>query len=132
MCMENLEDAEGEVFAEREAAVKELPDTKTLETNSLRNGKILALKETTARQRELEQERERRIQIEMEYLNEMMQTVNDNLAYIKEEQDANAKIERQIQTEVYRMHGISEDKLQGMEERTKALYQGAAFALLFL
>ena len=30
------------------------------------------------------------------------------------------------------MHGISEDKLQGMEERRNAWYQGAAFALFFL
>ena len=62
----------------------------------------------------------------------MIDSVEANLKNTKEEQKLNEEFERHIRTEVYRMHGISEDKLQGMEERRNAWYQGAAFALFFL
>ena len=41
------------------------------------------------------------------------------------------RFERHIRTEVYRMHGISEDKRSGHGGAAHAWYQGAAFALFF-
>ena len=62
----------------------------------------------------------------------MLQSVEQTLKNTKEEQRLNEEFEQHIRMEIYKMHGISEDKLQGMTERRTAWYQGAAFALFFL
>ena len=76
--------------------------------------------------------RSKRIRQEQEYIDRMLLSVEENLKNTKEEQRINEEFEEHIRREVYRMHGISEDKLQGMTERKTAWYQGAAFALFFL
>lgn len=43
----------------------------------------------------------------------MSLSVENHLRNTKEEQRYNEQFEERIRTEVYRMHGISEDKLQG-------------------
>lgn len=62
----------------------------------------------------------------------MSLSVENHLRNTKEEQRYNEQFEERIRTEVYRMHGISEDKLQGMTEYRNAWYQGTAFAMFFL
>ena len=108
------------------------PDYTQMEVKNPRIGKVLKLEEEAKRQNELEQLRSKRIRQQQEYINRMIDSVEANLKNTKEEQKLNEEFERHIRTEVYRMHGISEDKLQGMEERRNAWYQGAAFALFFL
>lgn len=108
------------------------PDYMQMEVKNPRIGKVLKLEEEAKRQNELEQLRSKRIRQQQEYINQMIDSVEANLKNTKEEQKLNEEFERHIRTEVYRMHGISEDKLQGMEERRNAWYQGAAFALFFL
>ena len=53
----------------------------------------------------------------------MSLSVENHLRATKEEQQYNEQFEERIRTEVYRMHGISEDKLQGMTEYRNAWYQ---------
>lgn len=108
------------------------PDLSTVEVKNPRIGKVLKLQEETERQRELEELRSKRIRQEQEYIDRMLMSVEENLKNTKEEQRINEEFEAHIRREVYRMHGISEDKLQGMTERKTAWYQGAAFALFFL
>ena len=110
----------------------ELPDAMAMQVKNPRISKVRALEEESIKQRQAEEERAKRIQVELEYLNNVLQEVNDNLEYSREEKSVNAEFEHRIRTEVYQMHGISNDKVQGMEERSNALYQGAAFSLLFL
>lgn len=74
----------------------------------------------------------RRIRQEQEYIDRMSLSVENHLRNTKEEQRYNEQFEERIRTEVYRMHGISEDKLQGMTEYRNAWYQGTAFAMFFL
>ncbi|MDD6305537.1 MAG: hypothetical protein PUA75_01095 [Clostridiales bacterium] len=108
------------------------PDLSTVEVKNPRIGKVLKLQEEVERQNELEQLRSKRIRQEQEYIDKMLQSVEENLKNTKEEQKINEEFEAHIRTEIYRMHGISEDKLQGMTERKTAWYQGAAFSLFFL
>ena len=107
-------------------------DAMAMHVKNPRISKVRALEEESVRQKQVEEERAKRIRIELEYLNNVLQEVNDNLEYSREEKSVNNEFEHRIRTEVYQMHGISNDKVQGMEERSNALYQGAAFALLFL
>lgn len=120
------------VIIESEDVTEETePDYMQMEVKNPRIGKVLKLEEEAKRQNELEQLRSKRIRQQQEYINQMIDSVEANLKNTKEEQKLNEEFERHIRTEVYRMHGISEDKLQGMEERRNAWYQGAAFALFF-
>lgn len=120
------------VIESENVTVETEPDYTQMEVKNPHIGKVLKLEEEAKRQNELEQLRSKRIRQQQEYINQMIDSVEANLKNTKEEQKLNEEFERHIRTEVYRMHGISEDKLQGMEERRNAWYQGAAFALFFL
>lgn len=108
------------------------PDFSDIEVKNPRIGKVLSLQEETERQNALEKMRSKRIRQEQEYIDRMIISVEENLKNTREEQKYNEEFERHIKEQVYRMHGISEDKLQGMTEARRAWYQGAAFALFFL
>jgi hypothetical protein len=62
----------------------------------------------------------------------MLESIEKSLKNEKEAQRQNDLFEERIRTDVYRMHGLNEDKLQGMSERRIAWVQGTAFALFFL
>ena len=109
-----------------------LPENPETTVKNPRIGKVRKLEEEVRRQNELEQLRTRRIRKEQEYIEQMSKTVEDHLRNTREEQRYNEEFERLIRTDVYRMHGISEDKLQGMTEYRNAWYQGTAFGMFFL
>ena len=97
------------------------PDFSDIEVKNPRIGKVMKLEEEAKRQSEIEKLRAKRIRQEQEYIDQMSLSVENHLRATKEEQQYNEQFEERIRTEVYRMHGISEDKLQG-----------TAFAMFFL
>lgn len=109
-----------------------LPEAAEITVKNPRIGKVRKLEEEVKRQNELEQLRTRRIRKEQEYIEQMSKAVEDHLRNTKEEQRYNEEFERLIRKDVYQMHGISEDKLQGMTEYRYALYRGTAFGMFFL
>ena len=108
------------------------PDYSDITVKNPRIGKVMRLEEEVQRQSEIEKLRSRRIRQEQEYIDRMSLSVENHLRNTKEEQRYNEQFEERIRTEVYRMHGNREDKLQGMTEYRNAWYQGTAFALFFL
>lgn len=92
------------------------PDFSDIEVKNPRIGKVMKLEEEAKRQSEIEKLRARRIRQEQEYIDQMSLSVESHLRATKEEQQYNEQFEERIRTEIYRMHGISEDKLQGMTE----------------
>ena len=109
-----------------------LPEPTEITVKNPRIGKVRKLEEEVKLQNELEQLRTRRIRKEQEYIEQMSKAVEDHLRNTKEEQRYNEEFERLIRKDVYQMHGISEDKLQGMTEYRYALYRGTAFGMFFL
>ena len=109
-----------------------LPETPQITVKNPRIGKVQKLEEEVRRQNELEQLRTKRIRKEQDYIEQMSKTVEDHLRGTREEQRYNEEFERLIRKDVYQMHGISEDKLQGMTEYRNAWYQGTAFGMFFL
>lgn len=109
-----------------------LPENPEITVKNPRIGKVRKLEEEVRRQNELEQLRTKRIRKEQEYIEQMSKAVEDHLRNTREEQRYNEEFERLIRKDVYRMHGISEDKLQGMTEYRNAWYQGTAFGMFFL
>lgn len=95
--------------------------------------KVLMLEDEIRRQHEQEKLRSKQLRQEQEYINEMMNlTIEEALHETKEEQKYNKEFEEQIRTQVYLMHDLSDDRIQGMHEYRNAWYQGVAFALFFL
>lgn len=108
------------------------PEMPEITVKNPRIGKVRKLEEEIRRQNELEQLRTKRIRKEQEYIEQMSKAVEDHLRNTREEQRYNEEFERLIRKDVYQMHGISEDKLQGMMEYRNAWYQGTAFGMFFL
>lgn len=108
------------------------PDLSDIEVKNPRIDRVLKLQEEAERQNEIERLRSRRIRQEQEYIDRMSLKVDEHLRNTREERKYNEEFEERIRYEVYRMHDISEDKLQGMTEYRNAWYQGAAFAMFFL
>lgn len=109
-----------------------IPEASEITVKNPRIGKVRKLEEEVRRQNELEQLRTKRIRKEQEYIEQMSKAVEDHLRNTREEQRYNEEFERLIRKDVYQMHGISEDKLQGMTEYRNAWYQGTAFGMFFL
>lgn len=109
-----------------------LPEKPEITVKNPRIGKVRKLEEEVRRRNELEQLRTKRIRKEQEYIEQMSKAVEDHLRNTREEQRYNEEFERLIRKDVYQMHGISEDKLQGMTEYRNAWYQGTAFGMFFL
>lgn len=148
--MEKKEEKEPQtiVEAEKTAPVDEIPaDTTPIDTTAIeqpmpeepeikvknpRMEKVLELKREAERQSELEEIRTKRIHKEQEYIDHMIVSVEANMKNSEEGRQYNEEFERKIREQVYKMHGISEDKRNGMERYRAAYYQGAAFALFFL
>lgn len=115
-----------------EVTIEPVLQQQDIEVKNSKMGRVLRLEEEVKRQNELEKNRTKRIHQEQEYIDRMIQSVEANLKSTKEEQQYNEAFEEQVKLQVYRMHGISEDKLEGMEQAKSAWYQGAAFSLFFL
>ena len=58
--------------------------------------------------------------------------INENLDRTRESRKFNQEFQEKINTQIYEMNGITEDKLKGMREYKNAYYQGCAFSLFLL
>ncbi len=121
-----------QIIESEKVVIEDMPKEEDIEVKNPRIGRVLKLQEEAEQQNELERQRGRRIRQQQIYIDRMIASVEENLKNTKEEQAYNEAFERRIQAQVYRMHGISEDKLMGMTEARRSWQQGAAFALFFL
>lgn len=90
------------------------------------------LQEAAARQAAQEKERRKRLEQEQAYLQKMMADVESDLRASDADRAFNDQYEAQLREQVYRMHGISADRLEGMAQTRQAWYRGAAFSLFLL
>ena len=58
--------------------------------------------------------------------------INENLDRTRESRKFNQEFQEKINTQIYEMNGITEDKLKGMRGIQNAYYQGCAFSLFLL
>jgi hypothetical protein len=127
------EKKEDEVIVEASAIKEEkLPDFHSVEVKNPKSERVLRLEKEIRSRHGEEVFRNKRLQIEQDYVSKMLESIEKSLKNEKDAQRQNDLFEERIRTDVYRMHGLSEDKLQGMSERRIAWIQGTAFALFFL
>lgn len=132
--MGDTEDRKEEEVIVEASTIKEekLPDFHSVEVKNPKSERVLRLEKEIRSRHGEEVFRNKRLQIEQDYVSKMLESIEKSLKNEKDAQRQNDLFEERIRTDVYRMHGLSEDKLQGMSERRIAWIQGTAFALFFL
>lgn len=90
------------------------------------------IKEQIKRQREAEDAVLEQMIEEQRVIDGLNSDINENLDRTRESRKFNQEFQEKINTQIYEMNGITEDKLKGMREYKNAYYQGCAFSLFLL
>lgn len=115
-----------------ENEVQEQDILKETTEESDRIQRVLRIQEQTKKNREAEDILLERMLAEQKIVDNLNRKVDNNLQKTKLTQKYNKELEETIQTQIYEMHGISEDKLEGIRQSRRAYYQGCAFSLFML
>lgn len=99
---------------------------------SLRVQKSQWIKEQIKRQREAEDAILEQMIEEQKVIDGLNSDINENLDRTRESRKFNQEFQEKINSQIYEMNGITEDKLKGMREYKNAYYQGCAFSLFLL
>ncbi len=84
------------------------------------------------KQREAEDALFEQIRQEQDVLDRLNQSIEKNMERTREARKYNQEFQEHMDSQVYAMYGITEDKLQGIREYRNAYYQGCAFSLFLL
>lgn len=69
---------------------------------------------------------------EQRIIDGLQEKINENLEQTEESSKYNKEFRESMNAQIYALHGVSEDKLEGMREYKNAYYQGCAFSLFLL
>lgn len=69
---------------------------------------------------------------EQRIIDGLQRNIDENLEQTEESSKYNQEFKESMNAQIYALHGISEDKLEGMREYKNAYYQGSAFSLFLL
>ncbi len=106
--------------------------TRDKERENIRIQKAEWIYSQIQKQREAEDELFAQLRQEQDVLDNLCQSIENNMERTKEARRYNQEFQEHIDTQVYAMYGITEDKLQGIREYRNAYYQGCAFSLFLL
>lgn len=99
---------------------------------SLRVQKTEFIKAQMQKQREAEDAILEQMLQEQKVIDRLNEDINANLDRTKESRKFNEELKEKINSQIYEMNGITEDKLTGIREYKNAYYQGCAFSLFLL
>jgi len=125
---------EMDIFDHKETTEKEFHERKVenfLE-ESPRIQQVLRIQEQARKDREAEEFLLQKILTEQKMTEELNTSLEDNLQRTKEIRRYRDELEEGVRMRIYSMHGISEDKLEGIREYKNAYYKGCAFSLFLL
>lgn len=69
---------------------------------------------------------------EQRVIDGLQKQIDENLEQTEESSKYNREFKESMNSQIYALHGISEDKLEGMREYKNAYYKGCAFSLFLL
>ena len=131
---EHVEETVTDITPESEegtAGENKEPEARTLR-ESLRLRKADYMKQQVEKQRAAEDLLSKQISEEQRILDELLESMDDNIERTEESRKYNKEIQENLNAHIYAMHGITEDKMQGMRECKYAYYRGCAFSLFLL
>ena len=108
-----------------------LPVTKGVK-ESMRVQKTEYIRQQMRRRQESEDALMAQLLEEQRVIDGLQRKINENLEQTEESSKYNQEFKESMNAQIYALHGISEDKLEGMREYKNAYYQGSAFSLFLL
>lgn len=108
-----------------------LPVTKGVR-ESMRVQKTEYIRQQMRRRQENEDALMAQLLEEQRVIDGLQKKINENLEQTEEASKYNKEFQESMNAQIYALHGISEDKLEGMKEYKNAYYQGCAFSLFLL
>lgn len=108
-----------------------LPVTKGIR-ESMRVQKTEYIRQQMRRRQENEDALMAQLLEEQRVIDGLQRKINENLEQTEASSKYNKEFKESMNAQIYALHGISEDKLEGMREYKNAYYQGSAFSLFLL
>lgn len=108
-----------------------LPD-ETVENESVRVQRAAWVEQQVAKQRAIEDEARERLFQEQKILDDRNRSIDAGMDHTRQMQRYNEDCMEDLNDQVYALHGLTRDKLQGMREYKNAYYQGCALALFLM
>ena len=99
---------------------------------SMRIKKSEWIRDQIRRQREAEDAILEQMFEEQKVIDSLNEDINENLNRTSESRKFNQEFRQKMNTQIYEMNGVTEDKLKGIREYKNAYYQGCAFSLFLL
>ena len=99
---------------------------------SMRIKKSEWIRDQIRRQREAEDAILEQMFEEQKVIDSLNEDINENLNRTTESRKFNQEFQQKMNTQIYEMNGVTEDKLKGIREYKNAYYQGCAFSLFLL
>ncbi len=109
-----------------------ITDAAQVSSDSPIAAKVKKIEQEAEKKRQLEIRRSERIRVQQDYIGSMIDNITDSLAATEKEKQVNDVLETDVKKQVLSMHGLSEDKLEGISRRNAAIFQGSEFALFFM
>lgn len=111
--------------------VEYLPVTRGIK-ESMRVQKTEYIRQQMRKRQEREDALMAQLLEEQRVIDGLQKRIDENLEQTEESGKYNKEFKESMNAQIYALHGISEDKLQGMREYKNAYYQGSAFSLFLL
>lgn len=111
--------------------VEYLPVTKSIR-ESMRVQKTEYIRQQMKKRQEHEDALMAQLLQEQRVIDGLQRKINENLEQTEASSKYNQEFKESMNAQIYALHGISEDKLEGMREYRNAYYQGSAFSLFLL
>lgn len=108
-----------------------LPVTNSVK-ESLRVQKTEYIRQQMRKRQEQEDALMAQLLQEQRIIDGLQEKINENLEQTEESSKYNQEFRESMNAQIYALHGISEDKMEGMREYKHAYYQGCAFSLFLL
>lgn len=111
--------------------IEYLPVTNNVK-ESLRVQKTEYIRQQMRKRQEQEDALMAQLLQEQRIIDGLQEKINENLEQTEESSKYNKEFRESMNAQIYALHGVSEDKLEGMREYKNAYYQGCAFSLFLL
>lgn len=102
------------------------------EKENLRVQKAEYIRQQLEKQRQAEDALLEQMMQEQSVIDELQKSMDDSMERTAESRKYNQEFQEKMNAQVYAMHGLSVDKLQGMKEYKRAFYKGCAASLFLL
>ena len=107
----------------RETEQKNLPEEKHIK-ESMRVQKTEYVRQQMIKRKEAEDALLLKLMEEQKVIDSLQKEIRDNLEQTEESSRYNQEVQEDINAQIYALHGISQDKMEGMREYKQAYYKG--------